>query len=314
MSKLSSSDCATRLTSAASKLTPRLILPDLTTVAREVTLRITASSEAESPVVPMTCTRPRSAAIATLAMVAPGTVKSRMPSAFADNAHRSAEILTSLAGSPASTPASLPRSSEPGASSAPARIAPGVSAMTRVSARPIRPPAPATIRRMSDICLPHPRRIAAAGCSGNRPAHPSGLRAVKAFDDHEIGFGVRAADLDQAGIFRRIVTGERGLIVLEFKHHIARARRAFLGDEATAANQEFGAIFRKHRAILRDISLVAVHVVNVEPRHPVPFCHWPSPFFSPVPGRFLPGSHPPPPWDRKPPPPDVLPPDNPPRR
>src|SRR6266704_1309538 len=31
------------------------------------------------------------AAIATLAMVAPGTVKSRMPSALADSAHRSAE-------------------------------------------------------------------------------------------------------------------------------------------------------------------------------------------------------------------------------
>ena len=54
MSKPSSSDCATRLTSAASRLTPRLILPDLTTMAREVTLLITASSDAESPVVPMT--------------------------------------------------------------------------------------------------------------------------------------------------------------------------------------------------------------------------------------------------------------------
>ena len=38
MSKFSSSDCATRLTSAASRLTPRLILPDFTTMAREVTL------------------------------------------------------------------------------------------------------------------------------------------------------------------------------------------------------------------------------------------------------------------------------------
>src|SRR3981081_996843 len=59
MSKSPSSDCATRFTSAASRLTPRLILPDLTTMAREVTLLITASSDAERPVVPMTWTRPR---------------------------------------------------------------------------------------------------------------------------------------------------------------------------------------------------------------------------------------------------------------
>ena len=98
MSKLSSSDCATRLTSAASRLTPRLILPDLTTMACLVTLLITASSDAERPVVPMTWTRPRSAAIATLAMVAPGTVKSRMPSALADSDHRSPESLHAVGG------------------------------------------------------------------------------------------------------------------------------------------------------------------------------------------------------------------------
>ena len=78
-------------------------------MAREVTLLITASSDDDSPVVPMTCTRPRWAAIATLAMVAAGTVKSRMPSASADIDHRSADSLTPLAGSPASIPASLPK-------------------------------------------------------------------------------------------------------------------------------------------------------------------------------------------------------------
>ena len=123
-------------------------------MARPVTLLITASSDDDSPVVPMTCTRPRSAAIATLAMVAAGTVKSRMPSALADSDHRSAESFTPFSGSPASTPASLPSSSEPGASSAPVTTAPDVSEMTRVSARPIRPPAPATIKRMSAMALP----------------------------------------------------------------------------------------------------------------------------------------------------------------
>ncbi len=148
-------------------------MPDFTTMAREVTLLITASSDADRPVVPMTWTRPRWAAIATLAMVAAGTVKSRMPSASADIDHRSADSRTPLAGRPASTPASLPSSSEPGASSAPASTAPGVSEITRVSARPIRPPAPATIKRMSDIDL-SPCRIAGAA-SGNRRSYvPSG--------------------------------------------------------------------------------------------------------------------------------------------
>ena len=129
-------------------------MPDCTTTAREVTLLITAMSDTDRPVVPTMCTRPRSAAIATLAMVAAGTVKSRMPSALADSVHRSAESLTPFSGRPASTPASLPSSSEPGASSAPAKTAPGVSEMTRTSARPIRPPAPATINRISAMALP----------------------------------------------------------------------------------------------------------------------------------------------------------------
>ena len=51
-------------------------------------------------------------------------------------------------------PRGLPSSSDPGASSAPASTAPGVSEMTRTSARPIRPPAPATINRISAMALP----------------------------------------------------------------------------------------------------------------------------------------------------------------
>ena len=176
MSKPSSSDCATRLTSAASRLTPRLILPDFTTMARPVTLLITASSDDDRPVVPMMWTRPRWAAIATLAMVAAGTVKSRMPSALADSDHRSPESFTPFSGRPASTPASLPSSSEPGASSAPVSTAPGVSEMTRVSARPIRPPAPATIKRMSAMVIPlRPCPIAGADYSGNNHSSWPGI-------------------------------------------------------------------------------------------------------------------------------------------
>ena len=71
-----------------------------------------------------------------------------------DIAQRSADSVTPLAGRPASTPASLPSSSEPGASRAPASTAPSVSAIARASARPIRPPAPATIKRISDMVHP----------------------------------------------------------------------------------------------------------------------------------------------------------------
>src|SRR5260370_30591912 len=94
---------------------PRLILPDLTTVAREVTLLITASSDDDRPVVPMTWTRRRSAAMATLAMVAAGTVKSRMPSAFADNDHRSAYSRTPLTATPPPGPATISPDAPPAA-------------------------------------------------------------------------------------------------------------------------------------------------------------------------------------------------------
>src|SRR5579863_1088124 len=225
---------------------------------------------------------PRWAAIATLAMVAPGTVKSRMASALADMVQRAADSSAPLAGRPASAPASLPSSAEAGASSAPVSTAPSVSEMTRVSARPIRPPAPATIKRMSDIFQTSPEkrgtrpcRIAAAGRSGNRLDAQSGswLRPVIAFDDHEIGFGVGVAERDQADIFRGVVAGDRGLIVLEFDHHIARGRGAFLGHMPAGPHQKPGAVFGKYRAVLRDVLLVAVRVVHIDARDPVALCH-----------------------------------------
>src|ERR1700737_314556 len=206
MSKASSSDCAIRFTSAASRLTPRLILPDRTTTACEVTLLMTASSDADSPVVPTTWTRPRWAAIATLAMVAAGTVKSRMPSACADSDHRSADSLTPLDGRPASAPASLPSSSDSGASSAPARIPPSVSAIARVSARPIRPPAPATIKRMSDMFEPSiiPRGIAGAGCPGNRSAPSAAAFQLCAVVAFLVALALRLRDFGHDGVRGRL--------------------------------------------------------------------------------------------------------------
>ena len=58
MSNSSSSVFATRLVSAASRLTPRLMLPDLTMTARRAAVAISASSSEVRPVVPMMWTRP----------------------------------------------------------------------------------------------------------------------------------------------------------------------------------------------------------------------------------------------------------------
>src|SRR5262249_37019905 len=82
-------------------------------------------SSAESPVVPITWTMPASAASAAVATVAAGTVKSRMPSAFASSGLRSAVGLTPLAGRPARTPASWPSSGGPDWWTAPATTGAG---------------------------------------------------------------------------------------------------------------------------------------------------------------------------------------------
>ena len=70
MSKELSSVLATRRVSAASRLTPRLILPDLTITAVLAASLILASSAALKPVVPMMCTLPALAASAAKATVA----------------------------------------------------------------------------------------------------------------------------------------------------------------------------------------------------------------------------------------------------
>src|SRR5947209_20629974 len=131
-----------------------------------------------------------------------------MPSAFADSAHRSAESSTPLAGRPASTPASLPSSGEVGASSAPASTTPGVASMARTSVRPMRPPAPATISRMSDMAH-SPRKQSLRYSPRDRPCQYRQrllrLRPVVALDDNKIGERVRLPHLDVGLVLRRIV-------------------------------------------------------------------------------------------------------------
>jgi hypothetical protein len=103
------------------------------------------------------------------------------------------------------------------------------------------------------------------------------LRAVIAFDDHEIALGMRTAERNKAYIFRRIIAGDRRLIIPELDHHIAGPRRTFLGNVAAAAHQKMAAVFREYRAVLRDIFFVAIGIVHIDARDPVAFCHLRSP-------------------------------------
>src|SRR5215470_8415708 len=150
-SKSSPSVLATRLVKAASTLTPMLKLPDLTITARLAASAISFSFSPERPVVPMTWTSPRLAASSTSASEAAGMVKSRSPSALASSGSTSAATITPFLPSPANSPESRPITAEPGASTAPASTTPSMVAIAWMSVRPMRPPAPATISRMSDI-------------------------------------------------------------------------------------------------------------------------------------------------------------------
>src|ERR1017187_82215 len=119
------------------------------------------------------------------------------------------------------------------------------------------------------------------------------------------------ADRDQAGIFRRIVAGQRGLIIPEFQHHIARPRRAFPGLVLAAAHQKLRAVFLEYRPDLTHGFLLRVHVVNIGARDRLALCHprsslW---FFGPAPARSRPGWRPPRPWYRRLPSRDGRPPD-----
>src|SRR6202453_1651843 len=82
-----------------------------------------------------------------------GRVKSITAWASAIRGSGSAVSLIPLAASPANSPASRPKSGWPSASSAPDRTRPGAWAISRTSARPMRPDAPATTMLRSAIRL-----------------------------------------------------------------------------------------------------------------------------------------------------------------
>src|SRR5262249_35293766 len=98
---------------------------------------------------------------------------------------------------PASPPQARPRTPGPRATPAPPRASPLLSAMALISVRPMRPPAPATISRKSDMVY-HSRLR---------------LGAVIAFDDDQVGGRVGLADLEIGLVLGRAVAGHGSRIV-----------------------------------------------------------------------------------------------------
>src|SRR5262245_25690482 len=289
MSKSSSSVFATCLTSAASRLTPMLMLPDLTITARFAACSISFSFSPVSPVVPMTWTQPLRAVCSAKASVAAGTVKSRSPSAWASSGSTSVVTATPFLPSPASSPASRPITAEEAASTAPARTAPSVAAMAWTSVHPMRPPAPATISRMSDMAslqpiwlrvyrgrdakesnAPHPPRVSSVDVGLAPRRHPLGLR-VTAFDDEEIELGFAFAQRGRGLVLRRAVAIERDPIARKFEHDGAPAHVTLHHLTLAAAHQEAPAIFTEGRHVGDHVSLVTLGLGDIDVRDPIAF-------------------------------------------
>src|SRR5262252_5512628 len=282
MSKSSSSVFATCLTSAASRLTPILMLPDLTITARFAACSISFSFSPVSPVVPMMWTQPLRAVCSAKARVAAGTVKSRSPSAWASNGSMSVVTATPLLPSPASSPASRPMTADEAASTAPARIAPSVAAMAWTSVRPMRPPAPATISRMSDMASLRQfglrysevgmRRKVTRLTAARPSSRTRALRlCVTALDDEEIELGFAFAQRSRGLVVRRAVAIERGPIARKFEHDGAPTHLALHHLLLAAAHQEAPAIFGERRHVGGHVGLVTLGLGDIDVRDPVAF-------------------------------------------
>src|SRR3954469_12988529 len=98
-----------------------------------------------------------------------------------------------------------------------------------------------------------------------------------ALDDDEIGYGVRLAHLDVGLVFRRVVTGDRGLVVREFNHDVAGAAGAFDGGELPPADGEAAPPFLEDRTVGDGVGLVALVIAHIDASDPVTLCHCSSP-------------------------------------
>src|SRR5208282_1092615 len=107
----------------------------------------------------------------------------------------------------------------------------------------------------------------------------------------------RLPHLDVRLIFRRAIAGQRGGIIGEFDHYVARARRTFRGFVFAGAHHEPSAVFAKNGGIGSRIGFVTCFIVPFDAPDPVTFRYLSSPFTC-WPVKFVARSFPLPPWDR----------------
>src|SRR5262249_37410196 len=134
-------------------------------------------------------------------------------------------------------------------------------AMAWIKLRPMRPPAPATISRMSDMVL--------LRLNVPRIWRGSRLRTVVAFDDDEIELALAAAQRRRGLVVGRAGAGERGLEAREFEHARPTPPAPSPHPARPAAHQEARAELAEGHAVRGDVGLVAFGVGHIDMPDPI---------------------------------------------
>src|SRR5688572_21402043 len=94
-----------------------------------------------------------------------------------------------------------------------------------------------------------------------------------AFHDNDLAIGASLADLHRDLIFGRVVAGKRILEAGEFDDHITRPAWPLDGVEASAARQEFRAVFLEGDRGRLDIFRIFSRIIDSHARDPVALAH-----------------------------------------
>src|SRR5579872_1310636 len=99
------------------------------------------------------------------------------------------------------------------------------------------------------------------------------LRPFIAFDDDEVGGAGIGAQSHGGAIFRRIVAGERGFIVLEFDHDMAGAQTPLRLPALPRPDEKARAVFREGSGIGGSIGFVRLRIAHIDMRDPITLGH-----------------------------------------
>src|SRR5580700_11041772 len=84
---------------------------------------------------------------------------------------------------------------------------------------------------------------------------------------------MRLPHLDVLLVLRRMVAGQRRVVVAKFDHDVTRAALAFHTGEPAATHDIPPTEFLEDGGVGRRIGLIAVLVMNVDAPNPISFCH-----------------------------------------